>query len=540
MSCVTDDGAPSSSEPPAPDSPESPPSPFDEGDFFRQLVANTSEGLLTIDEDSRILFANPAIEEILGYDPGELVGNSKMVLIPERLRPAHAAGLEKYLRTGEKHIDWDGIELPALHKDGHEVPVLVSLREHSYQGQRIFTGLFRDISDRKERQRRFEAVFNNTYQLTGLLEPDGTLLEVNRTALEFAGVEREEVVGNPLWETPCFAANEKGQTVARTGVDRASAGDFFRDELRVQQTNRTAVIDFSIRPIDRDGGEPQLLVVEGRDVTALKRRERHLQVLHRLLRHNLRNDLNAIHGFAELLLEELECEFDPESDGETGGADADADANSLSDDRTDAARAEDLCAYVAEIATTATELIETNETAKELADATLGGERPREPVVLEDVLAEVVADLRDRYPESVLSVTDRTASGEPTVVAADSRLRTVLEEVMDNAVRHTDERPEIEVDVATTETDVAIRVTDNGPGIPEPERTGIFNEEPITQLDHGNGLGLWLVGLVLEEYGGDLEYESGADGTDGGSCVIVRVPRATDDAATDDEVPDRN
>nr|WP_245550070.1 PAS domain S-box protein [Halopiger xanaduensis] len=515
---MTDDGAPPSAEPPAADRLAPPRSPFDEGDFFRQLVANTSEGLLTIDEHSRILFANPAIEEILGYEPAELVGESKMVLIPERLRPAHAAGLEKYLRTGEKHIDWDGIELPALHKDGHEVPVLVSLREHSYKGQRIFTGLFRDISDRKERRRRFEAVFNNTYQLTGLLEPDGTLLEVNRTALEFAGVERDDVVGKPLWEAPCFAANEEGRTVSRTGVDRASDGEFFRDELRVQGANRTAVIDFSIRPIDRDGGKPQLLVVEGRDVTALKRRERHLQVLHRLLRHNLRNDLNAIHGFAELLLEELECEF------ESGGAGGAADTASLPADRAD-----DLCAYAAEIAATATELIETNETAKELAGATLGGERPREPVVLETVLAEVVADLRDQYPESAIAVTDRTDSG-PTVAAADSRLRTVLEEVIDNAVRHTDERrPKIEVDVVATETDVAIRVTDDGPGIPEPERTGIFNDEPITQLDHGNGLGLWLVGLVLEEYGGDLEYESTADGTGGGSCVTVRVPRAPDE-----------
>jgi len=102
---------------------ESPLFPFDESEFFRQLVANTSEGLLTIDEESTIVFANPAIEDILGYSPEDLIGSSKMTLIPERLQSAHAAGLEKYLRTGDKHINWDGIELPALHKDGHEVPV---------------------------------------------------------------------------------------------------------------------------------------------------------------------------------------------------------------------------------------------------------------------------------------------------------------------------------------------------------------------------------------------------------------------------------
>lgn len=122
--------------------------------FLQALVENTTEGLLTIDADSKILFANPAIENILGYPPDELIGSSKMKIIPERLRPVHEAGLTQYLQTGKKHIDWTGVELPALHKDGHEVPVSVSLREHEYKGQRLFTGVFTDISERKEQEQR--------------------------------------------------------------------------------------------------------------------------------------------------------------------------------------------------------------------------------------------------------------------------------------------------------------------------------------------------------------------------------------------------
>lgn len=122
--------------------------------FLRALVENTSEGLLTIDTDSQILFANPAIEEILGYTPEELIGSSKMKIIPERLREVHEAGLNQYLQTSEKHIDWTGVELPALHKDGHEVPVSVSLREHEYDGQRLFTGIFTDITERKQREQQ--------------------------------------------------------------------------------------------------------------------------------------------------------------------------------------------------------------------------------------------------------------------------------------------------------------------------------------------------------------------------------------------------
>lgn len=100
---------------------------FEELAFLRALVENSTEGLLTIDVNSRILFANAAIEDILGYRSDELIGSSKMKIIPERLRPVHEHGLNQYLQTGERHIDWSGVELPTLHKDGHEVPVSASL-----------------------------------------------------------------------------------------------------------------------------------------------------------------------------------------------------------------------------------------------------------------------------------------------------------------------------------------------------------------------------------------------------------------------------
>ncbi len=230
---------------------------------FQTVGREHLRGLLTIDAESTIVFANPAIEEILGYSPDELIGHSKMTLIPPRLRDAHQAGLEKYLRTDEKHIDWDGIELPALHKDGHEVPVLISLREHRFDGERLFTGLFRDLTEQKYREHRFEAVFNNTHQFTGLLELDGTLIEVNETALSFADVDREEVVGEPIWETFWFQSSEDARETARRAVECARSGEFFREEVRIRGAERTAVIDFSVRPVTDHQNDIQLLIPEG-------------------------------------------------------------------------------------------------------------------------------------------------------------------------------------------------------------------------------------------------------------------------------------
>ncbi|MFC5136137.1 MULTISPECIES: two-component system sensor histidine kinase NtrB [Haloferacaceae] len=130
----------------------SPDPPVASDDFYRTLVENASEGMLTIDAESEIVYANPAIEDILGYAPDELIGSSKMKIIPERLQPVHASALAAYVRTGERNIDWDGIELPAQHKDGHEVPTLVSLREHEYDGEQYFTGVVRDVTERKRRE----------------------------------------------------------------------------------------------------------------------------------------------------------------------------------------------------------------------------------------------------------------------------------------------------------------------------------------------------------------------------------------------------
>jgi PAS domain S-box-containing protein len=151
---------------------KSPGPPVDADDFYRTLVENAAEGMLTIDGDSKIVYANPAVEDILGYSPDELVGSSKMKIIPDRLRPVHAAALESYVRTGDRNIDWDGIELPALHKDGHEVPTLISLREHEHDGEQYFTGIIRDISERRKRENRLRDQKDRLDQFADVLSHD--------------------------------------------------------------------------------------------------------------------------------------------------------------------------------------------------------------------------------------------------------------------------------------------------------------------------------------------------------------------------------
>ena len=138
-------------------------------------------------------------------------------------------------------------------------------------------GFITDITESKRRERRFEAIFNNTYQFTGLLEPDGTIIEANEAALSFAGVDRKDVVGKSLWEGKWFQSSQQAQDAARVAVETAQNGELFRDEIKIQGADEETFVDFSVRPITNDDGDITLLIPEGRNISELKAREQTLR-----------------------------------------------------------------------------------------------------------------------------------------------------------------------------------------------------------------------------------------------------------------------
>ncbi|MFC6824117.1 sensor histidine kinase [Halopelagius fulvigenes] len=144
---------------------------------FIALADSLSDGIIVLDTASRIQYANPAVEDILGYSSEELVGESKLSIIPERLREAHLSGLNRYLETGERNIDWRYVELPGQHEDGHEVPLGISLNDFFFEGNRYFVGLFRDISERKEVERALRERERQLEELVEKLEESNERLE---------------------------------------------------------------------------------------------------------------------------------------------------------------------------------------------------------------------------------------------------------------------------------------------------------------------------------------------------------------------------
>jgi PAS domain S-box-containing protein len=116
---------------------------------YRVVAETATDAIITMDEKSTILFVNKAAEKIFGHTPAEMMGQKMTMLMPENLRPVHGAGLERYIRSGERRISWSSVQLPGLHKSGKEVPLEVSFGEYNENGKRGFTGIVRDVTDRK-------------------------------------------------------------------------------------------------------------------------------------------------------------------------------------------------------------------------------------------------------------------------------------------------------------------------------------------------------------------------------------------------------
>ena len=131
----------------------------------RVIVEAAHDVVVSMDEEGAILLANPAARRIFGYDPGEIVGKPMTMLMPEMMRKLHENGFRRYLTTGKRHLDWQGVEVTAQRKDGQEFPVEVSFGEQTSDGHKVFTGFIRDISDRKQAEERLRAS-ERTLQMT--------------------------------------------------------------------------------------------------------------------------------------------------------------------------------------------------------------------------------------------------------------------------------------------------------------------------------------------------------------------------------------
>jgi PAS domain S-box-containing protein len=307
-----------------------------------------------------------------------------------------------------------------------------------------------------------------------VVDRDDRIADLNAVAERTFGLEIADVVGRPLQDV--IESDLTGDDTGPVSIDTTAGHRSF---------------DVTCSPL-RDNGDKGIgRTFIFRDVTNERTREEQLRVFNRVLRHNLRNDLDAIRGFAETL------------DEEDGGGPFDA-------------------ATVADrIHSLSRDLSETGATAKRAerlrTQETLGYDQVSVHACVESVADEI----RQASPDCV--VVTRTPTSTLQLQTDESILRTVLFEVVENAVEHPPvSDPTVEVTAESAGDGVTFTVRDEGPGIPEHDRAVLLDETKTpTQKQHSTGIGLWLVSWGITRLGGELDITN-AD--TGGAVVTLSIP----------------
>ncbi len=296
---------------------------------FRGIFENAAIGIGLTDADSRLIKANPTLEAFLGYNEAEMLSQDfanithpedqtiDLSLTQEVINGSRDSfQIEKRYIRKNGELFWGRLTVSAVRNLAGEFQFTVAILE--------------DINDRKlremalkESERRFRAIFNNAFQFTGLLTPDGTLIEANQTALDFADIQHVDIVGRPFWDALWWReeAEEAGeekvislnanpykksksqaeltnivplicyspaasvplspkQTQLKEAIARAANGELVRYEVDVRGAgDRVATIDFSLKPVRDDAGNVVLVIPEGRDITERKKAEERLRLL---------------------------------------------------------------------------------------------------------------------------------------------------------------------------------------------------------------------------------------------------------------------
>ncbi|QLG50945.1 PAS domain S-box protein [Natrinema halophilum] len=479
-------------------------------DRFQQFIERLPLAVIEWTLEDEIRTWNPAATELFGYTEDEAVGESAVeLLVPERDRDTVYELQEAIVEDGfdgdpfwqvDTNVRKDGrqvtcewINIPKAITSGpdNEVASVLSIARDVTEEQKRANALEERL--RAERD-RFMALFENVPDAVisvSQLE-DGPIVEKANPAFErIFGYEEAEIVGTQIDQ---IIVPRDRMTDAETLNRQGSRGEIGTAEVKRQTSD--GLRDFRLRvvPMETDGSSDRAFALYT-DITTQKQRQKRLEILNRVLRHDLRNGMNIIDGCAEMLTDGIDDEDRKYAD--------------IIQERTD-------------------ELIDLAEKTRTVERILDRDEIVDGPIDLTAAIERAVSNLESAHPsvDITCSVPDRSFA------QADEYLQTAIYQLLENAVEHNDRaRPTIEVTLADSPDDefLSLSISDDGPGIPDDEQDLLEGDKEITQLRHASGLGLWLVNWAVTRTGGHLSF---TDNDPRGTVVTIEVPRASVESIT--------
>lgn len=370
----------------------------------------------------------------------------------------------------------------------------------------------REINTSLEESRTtLQGLFDQSFNFISLMALDGTLLQINRTALELVGVNEKDVLYQPCWDTIWWSHSPDLQKRLRDAIRSAAAGEADRFEAVHPVANladqQTVQVDVAVSPITNSAGDVIFIVMESRDISRLKEQEAEtekllsdlgqsnseLEQFAYVASHDLQEPLRKISSYASLL--EEECGDEVNEDGQ---------------------------AYIHVIVDGASRM---KHLIQDLLAFSRIGRRgdTMEPVDTTQCLQDAIESLEISIAESEATITfDRL----PAVLADQSQLIMLFQNLVGNALKYrTETPPVIEIEASDLGQEIEIAIKDNGIGIAPRYQERIFE---IFQRLHnrreysGTGIGLAVCKRIVERFEGTIRVEPNAPQ---GSTFLITLPK---------------
>ncbi|MBX3396621.1 MAG: PAS domain S-box protein [Phycisphaerae bacterium] len=241
---------------------------------LRAIVETAVDGIITIDSEGVVETMNPAAERMFGFTGDELIGRNITELMPEPYRSKHDSYLQRYLTTGERRIIGIGREVLGLRRDGSTFPMELAVSEMHLNGRRMFTGIVRDITERRaaeEKLRRLSALLDDSNDAIKLLDLSGNITAWNSGAERLYGYTESVALKMNIRE---LLPHDRSSEISEA-IERLKRGE----RIPPFETNRVAAnghvldIQCTLTLLKGRGGQPDTIVVTDRNITERKQHE---------------------------------------------------------------------------------------------------------------------------------------------------------------------------------------------------------------------------------------------------------------------------
>jgi PAS domain S-box-containing protein len=463
---------------------------------LRQVIETANAAFVGMDSSGVITEWNKKAEETFGWRDSEVVGRSLAeTLVPAALRPAHTAGLRRFLTTGEHRILGRSVDFEALHRDGHLIPIELATWVTYIGEDTTFSALLHDVSERRageEAISRLASIVESAQEAIFSWSLDGAILTWNLGAERMYGYTAEEAIGESVsLVAPPSRADEIVRV--RERVERGEGVGRY-ETVRRRKDGSEVEVAVTSSPIFDGWGAVIGASTIARDITEQRRMARVLDDTLRALEHALDEAKRSDERSRQFLADAAHQLRSPIS-GMRACAETLLRATSVSD--RDALLA-DLVRETARGGRLINSLLR-------LARVDQGAPLECQPCDIVAMCNSEVDRTRLLAPHLRLALRVVDEPDEPPVLDAAS-VNEILSNLLDNARRHA--RTTIQVTIRVSQGDLRIVVADDGPGIPEESVRKIF--ERFVSLDGkgGSGLGLPIARGLARSCGGDLTYDS--------------------------------